>query len=101
MILLPIQDISLFYQIFPDDVLGSGQFGTVYGGEHCTVRNAAIVFVKPWTTRENKCVHRLRWEVVCNTTQTVFFHCMKIKHSSAIISMAIKENTCLIINTRQ
>ena len=28
-----LQDISLFYQIFPDDVLGSGQFGTVYGGE--------------------------------------------------------------------
>ena len=29
-----LQDISLFYQIFPDDVLGSGQFGTVYGGKH-------------------------------------------------------------------
>ena len=31
-----LQDISLFYQIFPDDVLGSGQFGTVYGGEYPT-----------------------------------------------------------------
>lgn len=31
-----LQDISLFYQIFPDDVLGSGQFGTVYGGERPT-----------------------------------------------------------------
>lgn len=26
------QDISLQYQIFPDEVLGSGQFGIVYGG---------------------------------------------------------------------
>lgn len=27
-------DISLQYQIFPDEVLGSGQFGVVYGGVH-------------------------------------------------------------------
>ncbi|XP_043931929.1 serine/threonine-protein kinase D3-like [Protopterus annectens] len=27
-------DISHLYQIFPDDILGSGQFGTVYGGKH-------------------------------------------------------------------
>ena len=26
------QDISHLYQIFPDDVLGAGQFGIVYGG---------------------------------------------------------------------
>ena len=25
-------DISLFYQIYPEEILGSGQFGTVYGG---------------------------------------------------------------------
>ncbi len=25
-------DIGLFYQIFPEELLGSGQFGTVYGG---------------------------------------------------------------------
>ena len=30
-----IQDISQLYQIFPDDVLGSGQFGIVYGGVYC------------------------------------------------------------------
>ncbi len=29
------RDISLFYQIFPEDILGSGQFGTVYGGKKC------------------------------------------------------------------
>lgn len=28
-----VTDISQLYQIFPDDVLGSGQFGIVYGGE--------------------------------------------------------------------
>uniref|UniRef100_H2ZEV9 protein kinase C n=1 Tax=Ciona savignyi TaxID=51511 RepID=H2ZEV9_CIOSA len=27
-------DISQIYQVFPDEVLGSGQFGTVYGGKH-------------------------------------------------------------------
>jgi protein kinase D len=26
-------DIGQVYQIFPDEVLGSGQFGVVYGGE--------------------------------------------------------------------
>ncbi|XP_021946314.1 serine/threonine-protein kinase D3 isoform X1 [Folsomia candida] len=29
-----ITEISQIYQIFPDEVLGSGQFGTVYGGVH-------------------------------------------------------------------
>jgi hypothetical protein len=27
------QDIATVYQIFPDEVLGSGQFGVVYGGK--------------------------------------------------------------------
>jgi len=27
-----IADISQLYQIFPDEILGSGQFGIVYGG---------------------------------------------------------------------
>lgn len=27
-----MQDIATVYQIFPDEVLGSGQFGVVYGG---------------------------------------------------------------------
>ena len=26
-------DISQHYQIFPDEILGSGQFGIVYGGK--------------------------------------------------------------------
>ncbi len=26
-------DVTLFYQIFPEEILGSGQFGTVYGGK--------------------------------------------------------------------
>jgi len=28
------KDIGQIYQIFPDEVLGSGQFGIVYGGVH-------------------------------------------------------------------
>ncbi|KAE8607773.1 hypothetical protein XENTR_v10011281 [Xenopus tropicalis] len=36
-------DISHMYQIFPDEVLGSGQFGIVYGGKHRkTGRDVAI-----------------------------------------------------------
>ncbi|KAK7104400.1 hypothetical protein V1264_019124 [Littorina saxatilis] len=36
-------DISQLYQIFPEDVLGSGQFGIVYGGRHRkTNREVAI-----------------------------------------------------------
>ena len=30
--LLLSQDIGMVYQIFADEVLGSGQFGVVYGG---------------------------------------------------------------------
>uniref|UniRef100_H2USQ1 Serine/threonine-protein kinase n=1 Tax=Takifugu rubripes TaxID=31033 RepID=H2USQ1_TAKRU len=33
-VLFVVQDISSVYQIFADDVLGSGQFGIVYGGKH-------------------------------------------------------------------
>lgn len=30
--IIPVQDIASVYQIFSDEVLGSGQFGIVYGG---------------------------------------------------------------------
>jgi len=39
-------DISQQYQIFPDEVLGSGQFGIVYGGVHRTTsRTVAIKII--------------------------------------------------------
>ncbi|XP_067098978.1 serine/threonine-protein kinase D1 isoform X1 [Osmerus mordax] len=39
-------DISSVYQIFPDEVLGSGQFGIVYGGKHrITGRDVAIKII--------------------------------------------------------
>uniref|UniRef100_A0A8C2G729 protein kinase C n=1 Tax=Cyprinus carpio TaxID=7962 RepID=A0A8C2G729_CYPCA len=39
-------DISTLYQIFPDEVLGSGQFGIVYGGKHRkTGRDVAIKII--------------------------------------------------------
>nr|XP_057937769.1 serine/threonine-protein kinase D3-like isoform X2 [Doryrhamphus excisus] len=39
-------DISSVYQIFADDVLGSGQFGIVYGGKHRTTgRDVAIKII--------------------------------------------------------
>ncbi|KAK2492480.1 hypothetical protein MC885_002030 [Smutsia gigantea] len=39
-------DISIVYQIFPDEVLGSGQFGIVYGGKHRkTGRDVAIKII--------------------------------------------------------
>lgn len=38
-----VTDMSQLYQIFPDEVLGSGQFGIVYGGVHRkTHRSVAI-----------------------------------------------------------
>ncbi|KAH8268074.1 hypothetical protein KR018_012455 [Drosophila ironensis] len=38
-----VQDMGQLYQIFPDEVLGSGQFGVVYGGVHKkTQREVAI-----------------------------------------------------------
>ncbi|XP_037947137.1 serine/threonine-protein kinase D3 [Teleopsis dalmanni] len=38
-----VQDMGQLYQIFPDEVLGSGQFGVVYGGVHKkTKRDVAI-----------------------------------------------------------
>lgn len=38
-----VTDMSQIYQIYPDEVLGSGQFGIVYGGVHRkTSRQVAI-----------------------------------------------------------
>ncbi|XP_017771650.1 PREDICTED: serine/threonine-protein kinase D3 [Nicrophorus vespilloides] len=38
-----VTDMSQIFQIFPDEVLGSGQFGIVYGGVHRrTMRSVAI-----------------------------------------------------------
>lgn len=39
-----LQDISLFYQIFPEELLGSGQFGTVYGGKRQPTSCERLVF---------------------------------------------------------
>lgn len=33
-----LQDIGTVYQIFADEVLGSGQFGVVYGGMYINVQ---------------------------------------------------------------
>ena len=40
-----VSDINSQYQIFPDDVLGSGQFGIVYGGVHRASQRAAAIKV--------------------------------------------------------
>jgi hypothetical protein len=39
------KDISQAYQIFPDEVLGSGQFGIVYGGVHRTTGHSVAIKV--------------------------------------------------------
>ena len=39
------KDISKAYQIFPDEVLGSGQFGIVYGGVHRTSGHSVAIKV--------------------------------------------------------
>ena len=40
------KDISQAYQIFPDEVLGSGQFGIVYGGVHRTSGHSVAIKVR-------------------------------------------------------
>ncbi|XP_024947864.1 serine/threonine-protein kinase D3 isoform X2 [Cephus cinctus] len=40
-----ITDMSQLYQIFPDEVLGSGQFGIVYGGVHRKTGRAVAIKV--------------------------------------------------------
>ncbi|KAL0269904.1 UNVERIFIED_CONTAM: hypothetical protein PYX00_007486 [Menopon gallinae] len=40
-----VTDMSQLYQIFPDEVLGSGQFGIVYGGTHRKSGRAVAVKV--------------------------------------------------------
>lgn len=40
-----VTDMSQVYQIFPDEVLGSGQFGTVYGGVHRKTGRAVAIKV--------------------------------------------------------
>jgi protein kinase D len=40
-----VTDISQIYQIFPDEVLGSGQFGIVYGGVHRKTHRAVAIKV--------------------------------------------------------
>ena len=40
-------DISQYYQIFPDEILGSGQFGIVYGGmQNVAVSNHLVLKTK-------------------------------------------------------
>uniref|UniRef100_A0A182PTP1 protein kinase C n=1 Tax=Anopheles epiroticus TaxID=199890 RepID=A0A182PTP1_9DIPT len=40
-----VTDMSQLYQIFPDEVLGSGQFGIVYGGVHRKTHRAVAIKV--------------------------------------------------------
>lgn len=56
-------DISLFYQIYPDNILGSGQFGTVYGGVHRTTSHPVAVKVIDKLRFPNKHESALKHEV--------------------------------------
>ncbi|XP_071479050.1 serine/threonine-protein kinase D3-like isoform X1 [Diadema antillarum] len=72
-------DISQHYQIFPDEILGSGQFGIVYGGVHRTSgRQVAIKVIdkfrfptKQETQLKNEVaiLHKVRHPGVVNLEQ--------------------------------
>lgn len=50
-----IMDMSQIYQIYPDEVLGSGQFGIVYGGIHRkTTRPVAIKVSRSYFSQKFK-----------------------------------------------
>ncbi|XP_022095605.1 serine/threonine-protein kinase D3-like isoform X2 [Acanthaster planci] len=88
-------DISQHYQIFPDEILGSGQFGIVYGGVHRTSgRQVAIKVIdklrfptKQETQLKNEVsiLHKVRHHGVVNleqmfeTTERVFVVMEKLK----------------------
>lgn len=38
-----VTDMSQLYQIFPDEVLGSGQFGIVYGGMYLKIEMFKLI----------------------------------------------------------
>eukprot|EP00731_Ephydatia_muelleri_P027165 Em0019g38a len=56
-------DFSLFYQIFPEDVLGSGQFGTVYTGKNRQTGKEVAVKIIDKLRFPNKQEAQLRQEV--------------------------------------
>ncbi|XP_076360399.1 serine/threonine-protein kinase D1-like isoform X2 [Tachypleus tridentatus] len=58
------KDISRMYQIIPDEVLGSGQFGIVYGGVHRTSSRAVAIKVIDKTKLPTKQEAHLKNEVI-------------------------------------
>lgn len=49
-----VTDMSQIYQIFPDEVLGSGQFGIVYGGIHRRTSRPVAIKVTDKTLNNHK-----------------------------------------------
>ncbi|XP_077994522.1 serine/threonine-protein kinase D3-like [Glandiceps talaboti] len=52
------EDISQLYQIFPDEILGSGQFGIVYGGVHRQTSRSVAIKVIDKTRFPNNTKHQ-------------------------------------------
>ncbi|CAE1292433.1 PKD [Acanthosepion pharaonis] len=82
------RDISVLYTICAEDVLGSGQFGTVFGGQHKKTRQAVAIKVIDKLRFPTKQEARLKNEV------SILQLCLMHLELLSIIRVSERKETC-------